>query len=103
MEDLQRVLAAQQQLQQQQHEEMMALRQIVTHLSQQPAAGARQSAEEGTRLRFVIDPKVLSNIPAFSGLDEEFVEWEVRFRALCGLLGLDEKLRMVEEEQTEDK
>eukprot|EP00971_Amphidinium_carterae_P087076 1722511-Amphidinium_carterae.1 len=42
-----------------------------------------------TSFRSLLDPKVLSSLPVFSGADEDFLEWETRFKSVCGLLNME--------------
>eukprot|EP00971_Amphidinium_carterae_P275206 5460558-Amphidinium_carterae.2 len=56
------------------------------HSTGGPPISARQIAS-------VVDPKLLTALPRFSGKDEEFLEWEVKVLSMCGLLGLDEKMK----------
>eukprot|EP00971_Amphidinium_carterae_P347984 6490256-Amphidinium_carterae.1 len=101
MEQMQQLLAAQQQLmQQQQQQNQVALEQMKgmfeqaissltvasTHATNVPPVSSRQIAS-------VVDPKLLTSLPKFSGKEDEFLEWEIKVLSMCGLLGLDVQMK----------
>ncbi len=83
--------------QQQAHEHSMRqVQKMVSNMLAAQQTAADNAAARCARLRqqisSVIDPKILQRITTFSGKDDDFPEWEVRHKSLCGLIGLDEAM-----------